>query len=233
MSLDAFGTLHEPVRRRIYECVAAASAPVGRDEVAAVVGIGRTLAAFHLDKLAAAGLVEVSFARRSGRTGPGAGRPAKLYVRSTREHMASLPPRDYRGLAELLADAVEEAGLEPAVYAAAGKRGAAVAAAGRASVEDGSAEDGSTEDGSTEDGSAEATAEDPREILDRLGYEPVRDGAVLRLRNCPFDAVAKAYPPVVCGANLAFVQGALGGTARARLDPGPDGCCVVVECKNN
>ena len=78
---------------------------MSRDEVATAAGIGRTLAAYHLDRLAAEGLLTVSHERRSGRTGPGAGRPAKLYARADRELSASVPPRDYHLAARLLADA--------------------------------------------------------------------------------------------------------------------------------
>ena len=64
-------------------------------------------------------------------------------------------------------------------------------------------------------------------MLKMLGYEPFVEGSVVRLRNCPFDAVARSHPPLVCGANLAFVEGALG--CPARLDPRREGCCVVVD----
>jgi len=102
--LTALAALTDGVRRAAYRAVlAAGTGPVGRDEVAEALGVGRTLAAFHLDKLADAGLLEVSYARRTGRTGPGAGRPAKLYRASAAEHVVSVPPRDYRTAAELLA----------------------------------------------------------------------------------------------------------------------------------
>src|SRR5258705_9793168 len=107
--LDALAALVDPVRRRAYDTVVAATGPVGRDEVAEALGVGRTLAAFHLDKLVDAGLLDVSFARRSGRSGPGAGRTAKLYRRTSTEHTVSLPARAYRSAAELLAEAVERA----------------------------------------------------------------------------------------------------------------------------
>jgi predicted ArsR family transcriptional regulator len=201
VSVEAIGALHEPVRRAVYEHAVAAGVPVSRNDVAAALGIGRTLAAHHLDKLVEAGLLEVSFARLSGRTGPGAGRPAKLYRRAAAELAVNLPPRDYRMLAGILADAVEEAGADNALYAAARRQGESVA-----------------------DGSGV-------ELLARLGYEPYHDGPVIRLRNCPFDAVAKSHPGLVCGASLAFVEGALG--CAARLDPRPEGCCVVLPSKNN
>ncbi|WP_239151233.1 helix-turn-helix transcriptional regulator [Virgisporangium aurantiacum] len=119
MTVDAIGLLHEPVRRAVYEYVAAQPGPVGRDAVAEAVGVGRTLAAFHLDKLAGGGLLTVSFARRPGRTG----RPAKLYRRAPGEVAVSVPPRQYRLLAGALAEALEETGADATAYAAAHRRG--------------------------------------------------------------------------------------------------------------
>jgi predicted ArsR family transcriptional regulator len=117
--VDVVAVLADPVRRDLYEYVADAGHEVGRAEAAEAVGVARTLAAFHLDKLADAGLLEVAHRRLTGRSGPGAGRPAKVYRVGVREHVASVPPRDYRGLAMLLAEAVEAAGAEETLKAAA------------------------------------------------------------------------------------------------------------------
>lgn len=117
--VDVVAVLADPVRRDLYEYVAAAGHEVGRAEAADALGLARTLAAFHLDKLVDAGLLEVAHRRLTGRSGPGAGRPAKVYRVAEREHLASVPPRDYRGLATLLAEAVEAAGAEEALIAAA------------------------------------------------------------------------------------------------------------------
>ena len=199
MTVDAIGLLHEPVRRAVYEYVAAQPGPVGRDDVAAAVGVGRTLAAFHLDKLAGGGLLTVSFARRAGRTG----RPAKLYRRAESELAVSVPPRQYRLLAGALAEALDEAGAEPAAYAAAYRRG-------QAQPFDG----------------------DPADHLAGLGYEPFLDGPAIRLRNCPFGTEADEFPPLVCGMNLALVRGMLAGAGLpetdAEIDPTPSGCCVRI-----
>jgi predicted ArsR family transcriptional regulator len=200
MSLEAIGALREPARRAVYDYVVAQPEPVSRNEVAEAVAIGRTLAAFHLDKLAEAGLLETAYAPRTG--GPGAGRPAKLYRRSAAEHAVTLPPRDYRLLAEVLASAVERSGVEPAAYTAAREQGAKLA-------------------------SGETI---PR--LKELGYEPFEDpDRTIRLRNCPFDALAQAHPPLVCGLNLALLEG-LVSDRDVRLDPGPTGCCVAISSKN-
>ena len=81
--------------------------PVGRDEAAAAAGIGRALAVYHLDKLVESGLLTASYQRPPGRSGPGAGRPAKLYARSGREFAVTVPPREYELAARLLVQAVE------------------------------------------------------------------------------------------------------------------------------
>ena len=117
--VDVVAVLADPVRRDLYEYVADAGHEVGRAEAADTLGVSRTLAAFHLDKLADAGLLVVANRRLTGRSGPGAGRPAKVYRVAVREHLASVPPRDYRGLAMLLAEAVEAASAEEALKAAA------------------------------------------------------------------------------------------------------------------
>jgi hypothetical protein len=48
--LASVSCLHDRVRRRLYAFVSGRGEPVGRDEAAAAVGIGRALAAYHLDK---------------------------------------------------------------------------------------------------------------------------------------------------------------------------------------
>src|SRR5690349_18758674 len=107
--LGRLAPLADPVRRALYEFVVAEGEPVDRDAAATGVGVGRPLAAFHLDRLVAAGLLEAIYRRRSGRSGPGAGRPAKFYRRVPGEGIAvSLPPRHYDAMAEVLASAVED-----------------------------------------------------------------------------------------------------------------------------
>src|SRR5690606_669386 len=87
--------LNDPVRRALYRFVADSAEAVSREQAASAVGVQKALAAFHLDKLADEGLLEFEFKRLTGRRGPGAGRPAKLYRRSARQIDLSLPPREY------------------------------------------------------------------------------------------------------------------------------------------
>ncbi|GAA1121423.1 helix-turn-helix transcriptional regulator [Kitasatospora arboriphila] len=220
--IDAIAVLQDPVRRRLYEYVAARGREVGRNEAAEATGVARTLAAHHLDRLAEAGLLETGMRRLTGRSGPGAGRPAKVYTRAKAERSVSLPARDYRTAAELLAEAAEQAGLDAGLCEAARRRGEALRGSAAPCG-----------------GLDEAVA-----VLAARGYEPhVEDGGdegaaarVVRMRNCPFHAVAERFPPLVCGMNLALLEGLLGadGPVRARMDARPGECCVVVEdSKNN
>ncbi|WP_030167856.1 helix-turn-helix transcriptional regulator [Spirillospora albida] len=212
--IDAIALLQDPVRRRLYEYVAAQGREVGRNEAAEAAGVQRTLAAFHLDKLAEAGLLEAGSRRLTGRSGPGAGRPAKVYRPAPGERAVSLPARDYRTAAGLLAEAAEAAGLDRELQDAARRRGRALRGPA----------------GSC--GDIDAVAE----LLAARGYGPVREDGAVRMRNCPFHAVAEDFPPLICGMNLALLEGLLEGSdgVRARMDPRPGWCCVVAEpSKNN
>jgi predicted ArsR family transcriptional regulator len=205
--LEAIALLDDPARRALYEYVVVQDHAVGRNEAAEAVGIQRTLAAFHLDRLAAAGLLEVGYRRLTGKAGPGAGRPAKVYSRATTEHSVSIPPRDYGLAAHVLAEAVERGGAEAALYATARAQGVR---AGTPLALDGLSG-----------------------YLAERGYAPYVEDGEVRLRNCPFHALAREYPVLACGMNLALLEGVLAGaglatTHAARLDPRGDECCVVI-----
>src|SRR4051794_25592860 len=105
----AVAALAEPTRRRLYDHVARGPGPVSRDEAAAAVAVPRATAAFHLDRLVADGLLDVHYERRSGRSGPGAGRPAKLYRRAGASGAGALPGRRYDPAGGPLAPALGEA----------------------------------------------------------------------------------------------------------------------------
>ncbi|MFE2349126.1 helix-turn-helix transcriptional regulator [Kitasatospora cineracea] len=202
-SIEALGALADPVRRALYRHVAGAPEEVGRDAAAEAAGVSRSLAAFHLDKLVAAGLLAVSYRRPDGRGGPGAGRPAKLYRRAEEEFAVALPPRDYGGAGRLLAEVVERAGLDRELQAAA-----------RAA------------------GSADPAPDLPAALAER-GYAPFPDGEVVRLRNCPFHALAEEFPALVCGMNLALLEGLAGAEWTPVMDPGAGRCCVALSKNNN
>jgi predicted ArsR family transcriptional regulator len=207
--------LADPVRRRLYDAVCSASGPVGREEAARLASVPLHSARFHLDKLVDAGLLEVSYGRLTGRSGPGAGRPAKLYRRSAAEVAVSLPQRRYDLVGDVLAGALERtlAGGEvvDALRREAWTRGRAT----------GTAYDGRGDELDRACG-----------VLADEGYEPRREDSEVSLSNCPFDALATEHTALVCGVNLDFVSGVLDGlacgSARARLQPDAEHCCVRI-----
>jgi predicted ArsR family transcriptional regulator len=221
--LTGLAGLGDPLRRALYRHVAERGVPVSREDAARAVGISRPLAAYHLDKLIDDGLLEAHYQRRSGRRGPGAGRPAKHYVRADRQIELSLPARDYAALAELLAGAVE---TDPS--------GAAQAALNRAASALGAGLGAEAARHIAPDSNSDQVLAALRQALADRGYEPFEDAdGAIRLRNCPFDRIAAQHRQLVCGANLAMLQGLtdhLGGDppVRAVLDPQPGRCCVVL-----
>jgi predicted ArsR family transcriptional regulator len=216
--LASLSTLDDPVRRRLYEIVTRQAGPVSRDEAASAAGIGRALAVYHLDKLVESGLLAASYQRPPGRSGPGAGRPAKLYARSDREFAVTVPPREYELAARLLVQAVEAdpgGRSQAALGEAAHRLGAELGSGFRAAAGE------------------EVTGPDVEGALAHQGYEPGLGGdGVIRLRNCPFHQLAERHRDVVCSMNLALVEGLVEGLDaegwRPVLDPRPGHCCVVI-----
>jgi predicted ArsR family transcriptional regulator len=210
------GALADATRRLLYEYVVAQPEPVGREQAAAALGVAQHNVNFHLDRLADDGLLEVEYRRLSGRTGPGSGRPSKLYRRGTREFAVSLPPRRYELAADLLAEAVTRAAdgvpLAEALERVAREEGRALGAAAEVAGA----------------GELERVAV----VLGGQGYEPQRQDAVMTLNNCPFDALARRHTALVCGLNRDFVQGVVEGlgcgSVVACLEPGVGRCCVTV-----
>jgi predicted ArsR family transcriptional regulator len=207
--------LSEPHRREVYRVVRQARRPMTRDEVSSETGINRRLTTFHLDKLAQAGFLDTSYARPEGRRGgPGSGRPSKHYAASNIEVELSVPARHYVFAARLLAQAVTDrpADAVAASYDVARAEGLRIGEARRSQA-------------SRRRRAAVVAA------LDDLGYEPVDEGVpAVRLRNCPFRAVADIAPELVCGMNRELVAGIIAGAGvDGDAQPGgesPD-CCVI------
>jgi predicted ArsR family transcriptional regulator len=208
--LDEVADLADPVRRRLYRFVAHRRDAVTKDDAARACDVSRSLAAYHLDRLADAGLLDVSYERRSGRSGPGAGRPAKLYAPADVEVRVQLPPRDDELLARLLAAAIEasdSADTRDALARVSRAEGARVAQRTAAR------------------GEAALLGE-----LDRRGYAPVAVDDEIRLRNCPFHHLVAEHRDLVCHLNLELLDAATerDTSLRAVLDPRPDLCCVAL-----
>jgi predicted ArsR family transcriptional regulator len=201
--------LDEPVRRRLFAYVRSSPEPVSREEAADAVGISRSLAAYHLDKLAEQRLLSTSYRRPEGRSGPGAGRPAKVYV-AEGEVSVSVPPREYELAARLLAEAAETSEeARTALDDVAARAGRRLGERAKASLED---------------------------ALTARGYEPFEDEpGVIRLRNCPFHRLAEQHRDVVCRMNQSYLEGLLEGLERtdvtASLEPEPGRCCVAIRAR--
>jgi predicted ArsR family transcriptional regulator len=214
--LDSVALLSEPIRRRLYVHVAAAAEPVDRDMAAAAAGIGRSLAAFHLDRLVDGGLLEVEYHRRSGRTGPGAGRPAKFYRRASGSQVdVSVPPRRYGLAAEIFADGIDRtAESETAERVRESAR-----TVGRRMV------DSTSPRSSGRDGLIS--------LLTASGYEPREEsGGRVELRNCPFDLLVEGHRSLTCSMNLAFLGAVVDAVGDSGLAAAPSGdrtsCCVAL-----
>ncbi|MCA1719809.1 MAG: helix-turn-helix domain-containing protein [Actinobacteria bacterium] len=211
----ALSVLVEPQRRRLYEALAATTTPRTLGEVAAELGIGRTLAAFHLNKLTEAGLVEaVAAAPVAGRRG----RPSRTFRLTAHEVSAAVPARRYDLVAEVLLAAASEQQpgepLEAAARRTARARGVALAQDVKPDRRSG-----------------------PRRrvelVLASLGYRPAREGPTLVLRNCPFSRLRDTDVGLVCGINHGLAEGYVEGVGAAgeltaELRPCGDNCCVVV-----
>jgi predicted ArsR family transcriptional regulator len=218
-AIGEISALDQPLRRDLFALLDRVRWTT-RDDAAQALGMPRTVAAFHLDKLADAGFAEVRFARPSGKSGPGAGRPSKQYRRSDREVAVSIPQRHYDLAGRLLADAVAESS----------ESGQSVADALRAGAQAVGVEIG------REVGrelprrrSAKAVRDAAMRALRRLGYEPRQDGNDIALMNCPFHALAERQRPLVCGMNLDLLTGlseALDPRVQPRLQPEEGMCCV-------
>jgi predicted ArsR family transcriptional regulator len=235
MTEDAFaqrvtrlGSLADPVRRALYRFVAAQTDAVSREQAADGVDVPRHKARFHLDRLVDEGLLVTEFRRLTGRTGPGAGRPAKLYRRSAREVAVSVPSRRYDLAGQVLADAVEQSlngvPMAEAVSQAADNAAQAVVEAALDAAQPAEGRQFSR----------------IGEVLEPYGYEPradrddtgdTGDTGDLVLANCPFDRLAADHRALICGLNREFVDAVgrrLGCDVDARLDFDETRCCVRV-----
>jgi len=219
--LEGIALLSDPVRRRLYLYVVGHSGEVSREQAARAVGITRPAAAFHLDKLVEEGLLEADYRRISGRRGPGAGRPARVYRRPPRDVSVHIPPRDYEIVARFLLR-----GLDPK------HPGKASKGAHRAAREFGAALGAQARKRAGGRPSRRRLHSALGTVLEERGYDPhLTEGGVLRLRNCPFDALSTDYRELVCPMNLSMMRGVLeelgASDMEAVLEPQPGMCCVA------
>ena len=222
--LTAVAPLAEPIRQQLYLYLRERDEPVGREEAARHVGVKARLAAFHLDKMAEAGLLDVEYRRLSGRAGPGAGRTAKVYSVSSRSFSVQIPQTRYALAASMMASALSGGGSRPD---------------GVESLQDvattvgGSLGDEIRQETQTNKARQEAV----RRKLKQLGYEPrVEESGEWTLRNCIFSELSASHRELVCGMNAAFVTGIVNGAhllslkVERRMAAWP-ACCIQLVSK--
>lgn len=220
----ALAALEDDTRRALYLYVRGEDEPVTREDAASHVGISERLAGYHLDKLAKLGLLRAHYARKPGRSGPGAGRTSKYYEPSDFEVEVSIPQRRYAFIGETLVAGIAAAergeGAQAASVGAMRARGVALGLEARRGMPAG------------QTGKRRAL-QVARRLLARFGFEPVeRSKGTLSLRNCPYERLSGQSPEVVCRMNHAFLEGVVEGlgarSVKAVLDPTEGECCVKV-----
>ena len=216
--LMAVALLAEPTRQRLYLYLRERREPVGREEAAQQTGVKPRLVAFHLDRMAEAGLLDVEYRRLSGRVGPGAGRPAKVYSVSSRSFSVEIPQTRYALAASMMATALSADGpaaggarsLQDVASAVGKSLGSEIRGEGRAKG---------------------ARQEAVKGKLKQLGYEPrVQESGEWTMRNCIFSELSMSHRELVCPMNAALVSGLLSGAHVSSLRverqmERPD-CCV-------
>lgn len=222
--IAGIAALDQPLRRDLYRLLCRRAGWTSRDEASDALGVGRPITAFHLDKLVEAGLLETRYERRTGRSGPGAGRPAKLYRAVEDEIGASVPDRRYDLAGSLLAAAV----------AAASQTGEAVGECLHRCAHDAGVMVGESAKARSPGRRGDRRAA-IKAVLRDHGYDPVPAArGEVALANCPFHRLAEEHPSLVCGMNLDFLTGVVAGldagepALRTRLAPQPGYCCVRI-----
>lgn len=208
--LQALASLGDPVRKRLFDLVRDAGQPMSRDQCVAELMLPKSTVRTQLDRLVEEGLLLVEFRKMGARTGPGSGRPTKLYTAAQHEVSASIPPRHYDLAAQILATAVQRS-MES---------GAAVGDTLSAVAFDAGRELG-------------AQAGSIAGVLERNGYAPEVDseGGII-MANCPFHRLSEDHTGVVCLLNGALLNGALAGCgdqgSRIVPDENLSHCCARI-----
>ena len=233
-AVAAIAILDDEVRRMLYTTVRDAPEPVTREAAADAVGISRNLAAFHLDKLVAAGLLQ---ARTAAPAPSRVGRAPKVYEPSGRDIAVQIPQRDHTLLAQILLDAAADTPIDdtrgtPATEPTGSYSAAALRAAARRGEHDGVLQRANAGRAASRRLGPERASHLVQRLLREYGFEPCRNADSLRLRNCPFHPLAQTAPGLVCSINHAYLTGALHGLGADQalqpvLEPRPGHCCVA------
>ncbi|NOY55602.1 MAG: helix-turn-helix domain-containing protein [Actinobacteria bacterium] len=189
-------TLGDPTRRSIYLRVRSSPEPLTATLVANEFCIHPNVARHHLDRLTEEGYLEVTRRRTTGKTGPGAGRPAKCYAPTGKEIDLQFPTRRHDLLIDLLVRIVlhlaPEDGLRVALEI--GRDFGRELASGIAT---------------TGDNDLTASLETVAALMQREGFEVIADSAGEKLltEHCPFSASKFEHPEVLCSLDRGIMTG--------------------------
>jgi predicted ArsR family transcriptional regulator len=216
--IRSIAALDDELRRGMYLLIRSARMPLSREDVARELRISVKLAAFHLDKLIERGLLKAQFGRPKGKSGPSVGRSSKLYEPADANIAVSIPGRDYELLGSLLAEAFD---------ARARGRNKAIEAARAKGLELSDQLGGRIPKG------RRGPLAVAKRKLKALEYEPYRSSSrEVRLSNCPFHALARQAPEVVCPINKGLIEGLISGVdvtvEQISLGPSNGDCCVAL-----
>ena len=189
------GSLGDATRRGIYISIREAADPVTASETSELFDIHPNVARHHLDRLVTGGYLQVTRKRPNGRSGPGAGRPAKYYEATQKQVQVQFPGRRYELLSELLAQVLERVAPETAAKAA--------EEVGREYGAQLALEVGLPDDAGYQ-GAVEAVA---KAMMGAGFHTTVVDGNKLITSLCPFGMTAINHPKFVCRLDEGIVNG--------------------------
>ncbi len=218
---DLTSALGDPTRRGVYIAVRQAPNGMTASTVAALFGIHSNVARHHLDRLADDGYVEVTTRRAEGKSGPGAGRPAKWYTATSKVIDVHFPARRPDLLSDLLMRVLEHVAPENVSDVA--------RQVGRAYGRELAAEIGVAEDPGFEEAVRAVVA-----AMTGVGFGMSADVDAFRLltNHCPFGESAVSHPEVVCALDQGLVAGLMESIDPAcrptvTPHPSPDEDCVT------
>jgi len=200
---DLASSLGDPTRRGIYLAVRQSPEALTSSQIAELFSIHPNVARHHLDRLADDGYLQVTHQRRTGRTGPGAGRPAKCYEATTKG-VSLHPGRRYDLLVELLVRVLDR--VQPHGIARIAEQ------VGREYGQELAASIGTPHDPGYEEVLAALV-----KVMSGVGFELSADvdAQVLLTSHCPFGEAATGHPEVVCSLDRGMVSGIMGALHHA------------------
>ena len=102
--MDRLEAVGDPALRAAFLYARSQDRPITADELAEAQQVHRNVARSRLGRLAVAGLLVPGYERRGGRSGPGAGRPAKIYAVAPEVEALEFPSGRYERLIGVLLD---------------------------------------------------------------------------------------------------------------------------------